>query len=86
MEREPKQLATDLESVSASLSKHQVNLSSSSLKRLWEIVTGKRKLSREAMDRLALFAGFQDWQDFSDALHGNVDASVNYEDESSRRK
>lgn len=74
------ELAEDLESISALCSKHHVNLSSHSLKKLWELATGKRKLSREAKDRLALFAGFQSWADLDDALHGDADASINYSD------
>jgi len=29
-----------------------------------------KKLSPQALDRLALFAGFQDWKSFQDALRG----------------
>lgn len=73
-------LAEDFEHLSALCSKHHVNLSGQSLKKLWELATGKRKLSKEAKDRLALFAGFQSWNDLDDALHGNADASINYAD------
>jgi hypothetical protein len=79
MKQEPRQLATELDDVSARLSRHHINLSGASLRKLWEVVSGKRKLSNETLNRLALFAGFQDWHDFRDALHGDVDASVNYE-------
>ena len=74
------ELVKDFENVSEICSKHHVNLSSHSLKKLWELATGKRKLSKEAKDRLALFAGFQSWDDLDDALHGDVDASINYTD------
>lgn len=74
------ELVKDFENVSEICSKHHVNLSSHSLKKLWELATGKRKLSKEAKDRLALFAGFQSWDDLDDALHGEVDASINYTD------
>lgn len=36
-------------------------------------------LSPKAKDRLALFAGFQSWNDFRDALHGDDDGRMNYE-------
>ena len=68
----------DLDSLSHKLLRHHINLSASSLKKLMEIVTGKRKLSKGALNRIALFAGFQSWQDLDDAIHGNADASVNY--------
>ncbi len=35
-------------------------------------------LSPKAMDRLALFAGFQNWKDFRDALNGEDDGQMNY--------
>lgn len=68
----------DFEHLSLRLVRHHVNLSAKSLKKLWEIVTGKRKLSAAAKNRLALFAGFQSWDDLDDTIHGDTDASVNY--------
>lgn len=75
---EPHKLTKDFESLSSKLLRHHVNLSSASLKKLWDLVTGKRKLSLAAKNRLALFAGFQSWEDLDDTLHGDTDASVNY--------
>lgn len=72
------ELEHDLDSLSKKLLRHHINLSVSSLKKLLEIVTGKRKLSLAARNRLALFAGFQSWSDLEDAIHGDADASVNY--------
>lgn len=72
------ELEHDLEGLSKKLLRHHINLSVTSLKKLLELVTGKRKLSLAARDRLALFAGFQSWSDLEDAIHGNTDASVNY--------
>ncbi len=68
----------DFEALSKKLLRHHINLSVSSLKKLFELVTGKRKLSQAARDRLALFAGFQSWRDLDDAIHGDTDASINY--------
>ncbi len=34
---------------------------------------------------LALLAGFQDWRDLRDAIHGDTDASINYEDDREKR-
>lgn len=75
---EKHELEHDLEGLSEKLLRHHINLSVTSLKKLLELVTGKRKLSLAARDRLALFAGFQSWSDLEDAIHGNTDASVNY--------
>lgn len=36
-------------------------------------------LSPEAKDRIALFAGFQCWADFQEALRGDDDGESNYE-------
>lgn len=38
------------------------------------------KPSQRTLDRLALFAGFQDWKDLQKALHGTNDAALNYKD------
>ena len=37
-----------------------------------------RKPDKKVLDRLSLFAGFQDWNSFQDALHGDVSADENY--------
>lgn len=84
MKQEPQQVVADLDHVSVALSKRRINLSSASLRKLWKILFGKHKLSNDALNRLALFAGFQDWRDLLDALHGDVDASVNYNEEKDR--
>ncbi len=76
--KQPHQVTADFEHLSRVFGQHHINLSSHSLKKLWELVTGRRKLSREAKDRLALFAGFQSWADLDDALHGDADAEINY--------
>lgn len=70
---------SDFEQLSAKLVRHHVNLSGASLKKLWQLVTGKRKLSLAAKNRLALFAGFQSWNDLDEALHGDADANKNFE-------
>jgi hypothetical protein len=42
---------------------------------------GLEKPKKETLDRLSLFVGFQDWNSFRDALHGDADAETNYEGE-----
>ena len=49
---------------------------------LWKVMSylqGIEKPKRETLDRLSLFVGFQDWEGFRRALHGEADASENYE-------
>ena len=33
---------------------------------------------RKTLDRLSMLAGFQSWDSFQDALHGDVSADENY--------
>ena len=68
------------ERLSDRLAVHQIHLETSSLKKLIGYFRGKEKPSKKTLDRLALFAGFQNWKDLSAALHGNSDARLNYED------
>jgi hypothetical protein len=50
------------------------------LRKLLEAVEKEilRKPDKKVLDRLSLFAGFQDWNSFQDALHGDVSADENY--------
>ena len=50
------------------------------LRKLLEAVEKEilRKPDRKVLDRLSLLAGFQDWNSFQDALHGDVSADENY--------
>ena len=36
------------------------------------------KPDRKTLDRLSMLAGFQSWDSFQDALHGDVSADENY--------
>ena len=38
-----------------------------------------RKPDRKTLDRLSLLAGFQDWDSFQDALHGDARPDENYQ-------
>ena len=51
------------------------------LRKLLEAVEKEllRKPNRKTLDRLSLLAGFQDWDDFQEALHGEANAQTNYE-------
>ncbi|MGI6223943.1 MAG: hypothetical protein ACOYJG_10055 [Prevotella sp.] len=52
----------------------------SSMRRVESILSGKEKPSKQTLNRLALLAGFQSWEDLMDALKGDADASINYEE------
>lgn len=36
------------------------------------------KPNKKTLDRLSLLVGFQDWDSFQDALHGDADGRTNY--------
>ena len=50
------------------------------LRKLLEAVEKEiiRKPDKKTLDRLSLLVGFQDWDSFQDALHGDVSADENY--------
>ena len=73
-------VAADFEKVSAKLTKYHIHLNSKSLKKLWGYLASKEKPSKKALDRMALFAGFQSWKDFQKAIHGENDGQLNYDD------
>lgn len=72
-------LTSDFEKLSALFSKHHIHLNATGLKRTWEYLRGTGKPSKEVLDKIALFVGFQSWADFQDALHGEDDGQANYE-------
>ena len=51
------------------------------LRKLLEAVEHEllRKPNRKTLDRLSLLAGFQDWDTFQEALHGEADGTTNFE-------
>ena len=77
----PHQAAAGMEQRLTDVCRHKTGGKGLSLSRIWKMLAGKGSLSAEAKDRLALLAGFQSWDDFKDALHGNADAQINYEDD-----
>ena len=50
------------------------------LKKLLEAVEKEllHKPDRKTLDRLSMLAGFQSWESFQDALHGDTSADENY--------
>ncbi|MBQ9678143.1 MAG: hypothetical protein IJV44_08420 [Prevotella sp.] len=51
------------------------------LRKLLEAVEKEllHKPNRKTLDRLSLLAGYQDWDSFQNALHGDDDGESNYE-------
>ena len=48
------------------------------LDKLSAYIKGKEKPSRETLDRISLLVGFQDWDKFKEALHGDTDGQENF--------
>ena len=44
-----------------------------------KIVSGKEKPTKETLNKLALFVGYQSWDDFHEALHGEDDGNLSYD-------
>lgn len=54
------------------------------LKKVLNYMHGIEKPKKETLDKLSLFVGFQDWDSFQKALHGEADASENYEESTNK--
>jgi hypothetical protein len=52
------------------------------LKKLLEAVEKEllHKPNKKTLDRLSMLAGFQSWDSFQEALHGEADAKTNFEE------
>jgi len=52
------------------------------LKKLLEAVEKEllHKPNKKTLDRLSMLAGFQNWDTFQEALHGEADAKTNYKE------
>ena len=73
-------LSSDFEKLASHLSvKHHLVFTAQALRHVWGYVRGKEKPTRETLDKLALFVGFQSWDDFHEALHGEENGQVNYQ-------
>ncbi len=58
------------------------------LRKLLEAVEHEllKKPNRKTLDRLSLLVGFQNWESFQEALHGEADAKTNYEPSENRKE
>ncbi len=61
----------DFERLSEKLGKHHINLNGSSIQKLWGYLKNAPKPKKKTLDRLSLFAGFQNWDELQKAFHGN---------------
>lgn len=50
------------------------------LDKLAKYIKGTEKPSHETLDRISLLVGFQDWEHFREAMHGEADGQENFED------
>ena len=46
------------------------------LKKVLAYLQGKEKPTKKTLDRLSLFVGFQDWESFKEAVHGDGDNRI----------
>ena len=70
----------ELKGLSAKFNKIGLNLRMKSLRRIWDKKFTKDRPSQKTLDRLALLAGFQCWNDLVKALHGDNDGDLNYKE------
>ena len=50
------------------------------LDKLSKYIKGTEKPSRETLDKISLLVGFQDWEDFREAIHGETDGQENFKE------
>ena len=46
------------------------------LKKVLAYLQGTEKPTKKTLDRLSLFVGFQDWESFKEAVHGDGDNRI----------
>ena len=80
-------LSSDFEKLASFFSvKHHLKFSAGALHKVWNYMSGKEKPTRETLNKLALFVGYQSWDDFHEALHGEDDGQLNYEVDEAQKK
>ena len=77
-------LSSDFEKLAQLFSNRGLSMTESALKGVWKHVSMKEKPSKGTLDVLALFAGFQSWDDFKQALHGENNGDLEGEDQPKR--
>ena len=46
------------------------------LKKVLAYLQGKEKPQKKTLDRISLFVGFQNWESFKEAVHGEDDGKI----------
>ena len=46
------------------------------LKKVLAYIQGKEKPKQKTLDRISLFVGFQNWESFKEAVHGEDDGKI----------
>ena len=46
------------------------------LKKVLAYIQGKEKPKQKTLDRISLFGGFQNWESFKEAVHGEDDGKI----------
>ena len=46
------------------------------LKKVLTYIQGKEKPKQKTLDRISLFVGFQNWESFKEAVHGEDDGKI----------
>ncbi len=73
------EITKDLDILSNKLKCYNINLYPKSITKLLNYLSTKDKPSKQVLNRLALFAGFQNWHDLQETIHGDSDGLINYE-------
>lgn len=76
MEKKNHELRRLLEAVERTLTKNPVKALATG--KLTRYLKGLEKPSRETLDRISLFVGFQDWEGFKEALYGEDDGQNSF--------
>ena len=80
-------VGSDFEKLASFFSmKHHLKLNAGALHKVWAYVSGKEKPTGDTLNKLALFVGYQSWDDFHEALHGEGDGNLNYEGDDRNEK
>lgn len=80
MEKKNKELRKLLEAVEQQLVKNPFKALAKS--KLTSYLKGIEKPKRETLDRISLLVGFQNWEGFREALHGEDDGQNSYGEDS----
>jgi len=73
-------VGSDFEKLASFFSvKHHLKISAQGLHKVWGYLSGKEKPTQETLNKLALFVGYQSWDDFHEALHGEDDGNLSYD-------